>query len=271
MPVLKKNTRVKAGVVGLPAGIKDITRSDFRNEKWIQAIEGKGYRLAWSRTCQCPCVSLNDQTDQNDPNCPLCEGLGWIFFKPEAAVANPKIIGPLDEIQTKFVGDHAAIIHGIMTGISAKQNALDQMGPWMEGMSQLTVRAENKLGYYDRITALDSQIVYSQIIKRKEGTLLKTKYPVVQTNIVRDITKVYTEGSDFDVVVGDIIWKANKGPALETPIVVHYLTHPTFRVIEHPHAVRTTLSKFKIKQPLTPQGDPVDLPVQAVIRYEFLI
>jgi len=271
MPVLKKSTRVKAGVTGLPVGIKDITRADFRNDIWIRAIEGKGYRVAWSRTCQCPCKSMNDQTDQNDPNCPLCDGLGWIFFKPEAAASNPKIIGPLDEIQAKFVGTTAAVIHGIMTGISGKQNALDQFGPWQEGMGMLTVRCENKLGYYDRITLLDSRIVYSQIIKRPEGALFKTKYPVVQTNILRDINTVYVEGTDFDVVVGDITWKTGKGPAPETPVVCHYLTHPTYRVIEHPHAVRTTLTKFKVKQPLTPQGEPVDLPVQAVTRYEFLI
>lgn len=271
MPVLKKTTHIKAGVTGLPIGVKDITRADFRNDMWIRAIEGKGYRIAWSRTCQCPCKSLNDQTDQNDPNCPLCSGLGWIFFKPEAAASNPKIIGPLNEIQTKFVGNTAAVIHGIMTGISAKQNALDQMGPWMEGMAMLTVRCENKLGYYDRITCLDSRVVYSQIIKRTEGAILKTKYPVVQSNILRDINTVYTEGADFDVVVGDITWRTGRGPTPGVPLVAHYLTHPTFRIIEHPHAVRTTLTKFKIKAPLTPQGEPVDLPVQAVVRYEFLL
>jgi len=271
MPVLRKSTKVKAGVVGLPVGVKEPPRADFRLNEYIRAIEAKGYRLAWSRTCQCPCVSINDQTDQNDPNCPLCDGQGWIFFKPEAAVSNEKVIGPLDEIQTKFVGDHAAIIHGILTGISVKLNVHDQFGPWMEGTSQLTVRPENKMGYYDRVTCLDTRIVYSQIIKRPEGALFKTKYPVVQSNILRDLTHIYVEGTDFDIVVGDITWKAGKGPTVGTPVVCHYLTHPTFRVIEHPHAVRTTLDKFKIKAPLTPQGDPLDMPVQAVIRYEFLL
>ena len=271
MPVLSKSTKVKAGVVGLPTGVKDLVRADFRNEMWIQAIEAKGYRLAWSRTAQCPCKSLNDQTDQNDPNCPLCDGLGWIFFKPEGAVSNPKLIGPLDPIQTRFVGDHGAIIHGIMTGLSNQQNALDAIGPWMQGMAMVTVRAENKLGYYDRLTALDSRIVYSQILKAGETPILKTKYPVVQSNLVRSVDKVYVEGTDFDITVGDIVWKPTKAPAPTTPLVVHYLTHPTYRITEHPHMVRTTLTKFKQKAPLTPQGEPVDLPVQGVCRYEFML
>jgi hypothetical protein len=271
MPVLQKSGKVKAGVVGLPAGVKDLVRADFRNEMWVQAIEAKGYRLAWSRTAQCPCQSINDQTDQSDPNCPLCEGSGWIFFKPEGAVANTKIIGPLDAIQTRFVGDHAAIVHGIMTGLSNQQNALDPVGPWMQGMAMVTLRAENKLGYYDRITALDSRIVYSQVLKAGITATLKTKYPVVQANLVRSVAKVYVEGTDFDVVIGDIVWKTGKAPVPATQLVVHYLTHPTYRVTEHPHMVRTTLTKFKVKAPSTPQGEPIDLPVQGVLRYEFLL
>lgn len=271
MPVLKKSTNVKAGVVALPPGVKDLVRADFRNEMWIQAIEAKGYRLAWSRTAPCPCKSINEQTDQSDPNCPLCEGTGWIFFKPDGAVVNTKVIGPLDPIQTKFIGDHGAVIHGIMTGLSNQQNALDAIGPWMQGMAMVTVRAENKLGYYDRLTALDSRIVYAQTLKAGETTTLKTKYPVVQANLVRSVDRVYTEGADFDVVVGDIVWRPLLGPAPGTQLTCHYLTHPTYRITEHPHMVRTTLTKFKVKQPLTPQGEPVDLPVQGVCRYEFLL
>lgn len=268
MPTLSK----KPGVVGLPVGVKDITRADFRNELWIRAIEGKGYRLAWTQTAQCPCQSVSEQTDQADPNCSLCKGAGWLFFKPAGAVANPKIIGPLTPTQQKVVDNSGAVIHGIMTALGNAKKPWEQVGPRLEGMAMCTVRAENKLGYYDRLTCLDARVVYSQILPAGgPGTLLTTRYPVVSVNLLRTKETVYTEGGDFDVVAGDIQWRPSRGPVALTPLVCHYLCHPTYRVVEHPHSVRVTLTKFKIKDPLTPQGEPEDMPVQAMLKYEFLL
>jgi len=264
--------KVQAGTIGLPVGIKDITRADFRNEKWIQAIEAKGYRISWTRSAPCPCKPVNEQTDQPDPNCPLCKGSGWVFFKPDGAVANQKIIGPLTDIQAKLIADNGAVIHGIMTSLAGNKTQYDSIGPWLAGTAMLTVRCENKLGYYDRITCLDSRIVYAQMLTAGAPTaLVKPKYPILQTNLLRSIAKTFVEGIDFTVVVGDIQWIAGKAPAEGTILSCHYLTHPTWRIVEHPHTVRTTLTKFKEKQPLTPQGTPQDLPVQAVIKYEFLL
>ena len=52
---------------------------------------------------------------------------------------------------------------------------------------------------------------------------------------------------------------------------MHYLMHPTWLVVEYPHMIRTTPIKFKTTSPTTPQGDPNALPVQAMLRYEFLV
>lgn len=268
MPTLRR----QPGAIGFPAGQKDITRADFRNEKWIQAIESKGYRVAWTRTAQCPCKSVSEQTDQADPNCELCKGAGWLFFKPSGAVTNPKIIGPLTDVQQKVVADSGAVIHAIMTSLTNAKRPWESTGPRLEGMSMATVRAENKLGFYDRITCLDAKIVYSQLLTSGgPGTLLTTRYPVVEMNLLRTKTTTYAEGGDFALVAGDIQWQPGRGPAQGTPLVAHYLCYPTYRVIEHPHSVRVTLTKFKIKAPLTPQGEPEDLPVQAMLKYEFLL
>lgn len=268
MPTLSKTP----GAIGLPVGVKDLVRVDFRNEMWIQAIEAKGYRLAWTRTAQCPCKSVSEQTDQADPNCSICQGNGWLFFKPSGAVSNPKIIGALTPVQQKIVDNQAAVIHGIMTAIGNAKKPWEQVGPRLEGMSMCTVRAENKLGYYDRITCLDARIVYSQILSATAvGAPLVTRYPVVEINLLRSKETVYTEGGDFDLVAGDIVWRTGKAPIADTPLVCHYLCHPTWRVWEHPHAVRVTLTKFKEKTPTTPQGSPIDLPVQAMLKYEFLL
>jgi hypothetical protein len=268
MPTLSK----KPGVVGLPTGVKDLVRVDFRNEMWIQAIEAKGYRCAWTQTSQCPCKSVAEQTDQADPNCELCKGSGWLFFRPAGAVSNPKIIGKLNPVQQKVVDTQGAVIHAIMTSLGNTKRPWEDVGPRLEGMSMCTVRAENKLGFYDRLTCLDARIVYSQLLLATgPGTLQVTRYPVVSLNILRTKETVYAEGGDFDLVVGDIQWKPGRGPVLGTPLVCHYLCHPAYRVIEHPHSVRVTSTKFKEKQPTTPQGSPIDLPVQAMLKYEFLL
>jgi len=268
MPVLKK----QPGAIGLPVGIKDLVRADFRNDMWIRAIESKGYRIAWAQTAQCPCKSVADQTDQADPNCTLCKGSSWIFFRPVGAVVNPKIVGPLTPVQQRVVNDNAAIVHGIMTSLGNSKKPWEQTGPRLEGTANVTLRAENKIGFYDRITVLDALIVYSQLLKAGLPTQpLVTRYPIVSVNLLRSKSTVYAEGVDYDLVVGDIVWKTGKAPVKDTPIVCHFLCHPTYRVMEHPHSTRLTLTKFKIKQPLTPQGEPEDLPVQGLLKYEFLL
>lgn len=268
MPTLTK----KAGVIGLPSGVKDLVRADFRNEMWIQAIEAKGYRCAWTRTAQCPCKSVSEQTDQADPNCTLCKGSGWLFFKPAGAVSNPKIVGPLSEVQQRIIGDNGAVVHLIMTSLTNAKRPWESTGPRLEGMAMATGRCENKLGYYDRITCLDAKIVYSQLLSAPgPGQLMTTRYPVVEVNLLRTTTTTYSEGGDYKLVAGDVQWQPGRGPAAGTPVVCHYLCYPTYRVIEHPHSVRLTLTKFKVKAPLTPQGEPVDLPVQAMLKYEFLL
>jgi hypothetical protein len=267
MPTLSKNP----GVIGFPAGIKDKNRVDFKNNRWIQVIESKGYRVAWFQTTQCPCRSVSTQTDQADPNCTLCGGNGWIFFKPVGAVSNPKIIGALDTLQTK-ISTGGAVIHAVMTGLGNSKRPWETVGPRLEGTSQCTVRAENKLGYYDRIIGLDATLVYAQLILAGDpAALLVTRYPVVSVNLLRSKTQVYALGTDYTVVAGDIQWVTGKGPVAGTPLTCHYLCHPTYRVIEHPHTVRLTYSKFKVEKPSTPMGDPIDLPTQALLRYEWLL
>lgn len=271
MPVLTP----KAGAVGLLSGQKEAgKRVDFKPDDFSLVIETKGYRLAWSRASFCPCKPVNDQTEQPDPNCSLCEGTGWIRFLPEAAVVNPKIIGELDSLQQAIVSDNAAVIRGIMTGITNKRQPYDQVLPRLEGVMNLTVRHENKLGYYDRLVNLDSTVIYSQVLDYDGGVSTTLRYPARYINLLRSTTQTFTELSsenltgDFQLVNGVIQWESGKNPASGERLAVHYLTHPTWRVIEHPHAMRTTPVKYKTTSAV---GDAKPLPVQAVCQLEFML
>jgi hypothetical protein len=237
-----------AGVVGLPADTKEQgKRVDFRVDDFSLGIETKGYRLAWKRAAYCPCVPVNT---------PVC------------ASVDPKVIGTLDGLQAK-IATGAAVIHGIMTSIAAHDTPYDQAMRRIEGTKNCSTRAENKLGYYDQLVDLDATIVYSQILETNGTDTDTTRYPIVLANLVRSEGQVFGDPVHYSIVDGDIKWVTI--PTKGTRLGIHYLTYPHWRVVEHPHMTRHTLVKFKTTKPTTPQGDPSDLPVQAVCKLEFLL
>jgi len=274
MPTLRQKP---AGQVGLPADTKDTgKRVDFKVDDFTVALETKGYRIVWKRSMYCPCTPVNTQTEQPNPNCSLCEGSGWLMFEPSAAVTNKKVIGTLDALQTSLSLD-GAVIRGIMTGVAAHDTPYDQAIRRIEGTTNITVRAENKLGYHDQLINLDATIVYSQMVTMGSGLTMttgrgsgKVTYPIVEMNLLRSESQVYIQGTDFAITAGQVVWVDGLQPAEGTILGLHYLTYPHWRVIEHPHMTRHTLVKFKARKPTTPLGDPTDLPVQAICKLEFI-
>lgn len=264
MPTLTKSS----GIAGLPEGVKEAGRRvDFRPDDFTLAIETKGYRLAWKRSCYCPCASVNDQTEQPDPNCTLCKSTGWILFDPYIT-PDPAITGVLTDLQKIVVGT-GGVIMGIQHSIFGKDNPFDQVVRRLEGKTNISVRPENKLGYYDQLINLDTTIVYAQPAESDGNTTLKVRYPVLGMNFLRSEATVFVDGTDFQITDGDIEWLITP-PAADTKLVMHYLTYPHWRVIEHPHFTRATLRKFKTATPTLPAGNPEDLPVQALCQYDFL-
>lgn len=259
-----------AGAVGIPEGVKEAgKRVDFRPSDFALLVETKGYRIAWERAAICPCSPINEQTDQADPTCPLCGGQGWILFAPQGAVISENAIGELTAVQRSIVSD-AAVIRAVMSRFENKEQPFDTVTRHVEGTSMVTVRPENVLGYYDRLTNLDVTIIYSQLVTADEGGDIAPKYPVVGVNLLRSASQVYQEEIDYVLDAGEIVWLSGKAPAENTRMVIHYLCHPVWRIIEHPHVTRLTPVKFKTATPVTPQGDPEPLPIQGLARYEWL-
>lgn len=267
MPVLSS---LDAGIIGLPTGLKEAgKRVDFKPDDFALVIETKGYRIAWSRAAPCPCTPNNDQTDQPDPTCTLCKGQGWILFAPAGSVIDELKVGELTDVQMRIVNEGAGVVSAIMSNFVNTPEPWDYVSSRIEGTVQVTTRAENKLGYYDRIVNLDSLIVYSQILETDGTNELETKYPVVDINLLRSESTVY-DSSYYTLESGTITWVAGMEPAKGVRVVVHYLMHPVWRIVEHPHALRLSPVKFKTAKPVTPRGDPRPLPVQGIAKYEWL-
>lgn len=266
-------------VVGLPAGEKDAgQRVDFKPSKFDLLIENKGYLLAWTRASVCPCNPVTDKTDQADPNCSLCGGKGWFYFggnqSQDLSAYN------FDQIQKKIIDDSGAmVIRGIISNVMNNYDPLDRLSNWQSGTMNLTVRHENKLGLYDKIVALGPEVVYSENVVADGTDVLEAKYLITGVNQLyghvpeTDDPVIYVAGTDYERdAEGRIAWYPGKEPVASTRVALHYICHPTFLVTEHPHVVRSTLKKFKVDPAdlKTPLGDPNPLPIQALVRYDFL-
>jgi len=260
-----------APVLGIPVGTKQTgQRVDFRPTQFDLLIETKGYLLAWTRMSICPCTSGSPQSDQPDPNCTLCDGSGLLYFGSDTAQDLTDYT--FTDLQQSILDDSGAlVIRGVITNMSSKQDRIDKASNWVEGSMSLSVRAENKIGHFDRLVALDAKVVYTEHIKADGTALTKPRYPIVEMSQIRSLGTSYVLDTDYELTAsGSISWLLTP-PAEDTVLSLHYICHPTWIVVDHPHVARVTSRIFKTPTPTTPTGDAVDLPTQATVLYEFLL
>jgi hypothetical protein len=67
-----------------------------------------------------------------------------------------------------------------------------------------------------------------------------------------------------------VTWRTAHQPADGTRVAVHYVIHPTWLIVTHPHATRLTIIKKKQQVVTTPRGTPTDLPIQAAVKLDFV-
>lgn len=252
------------GVSGKPG-----PRVDFNLKRFNELVE-RSPRFVWERAMFCPCASINDQTQQPDPNCAKCKGLGWFWFGPAGYVV-PPAAGTLTPTQQAVVDRNGgAVIRAYMAQATYRQAGYDTLGTWAFGQMHVTVRPENKLGYYDRLLNLDSEIVYSQRVLAGGSSTLQLRYPAITVTSVQSSSSQYLEGVDFEVVKGDIVWLAGRAPISGTQLAAHYTCHPAWIVTNYPHVIRASTNDRKPKKPvISPAGNPQSLPIRARVELEF--
>ena len=271
---------VKGPQIGLPEGVKEQgQRVDFRDKQFDLLVETKGVRLAWARACICPCTPVNAQTKQPDPNCTLCNSTGFIWFRP-ADYEEPVAVGTLTDLQQSIVdSNEAVVIRGVVQGVDRTQEAYDVLGDWIFGSFKISVRSGNRIGYYDRLIAIDVHVGYSQIVytNQTDPTLpLTLRYPATCVNFLRSEDARYEQGTHYtlDPNSGVINWIPGQNPPADTKLAVQYLHNPHMLMIEHPHNFRQSLVTGKPianQTKISPQGNPQPLPIQGMARLEFLL
>jgi hypothetical protein len=269
-------------VTGLPPDVKGRPRADFRLAEFTRLFPTKGYRMWWSRAGICPCLN-NDQTEQPDPNCPLCKGRSYYYFLPDYAIwvapegtakdlhGNPAEVNEARD---------AVMIQAVMTGFTKNVEVFEKFGEWVFGVARATVMPENKLGYRDRLVSVDSIMSWAQIIEYDGSVVIPVtggvskrgvRYPIVDVNQFRSLAEVYRPFEDFEVTPqGEIRWLRTVRPAAGTRLTLHYVIHPVWIVLDHLNTYRDTLIQMKAKS-----DDPADqfkqLPVQAAVKLDFLV
>lgn len=218
----------------------------------------------------CPCAN-NDETDQPDPLCSKCHGIGWFYFAPvEACATDP---GELTPVQRAIIDvSDSVVIKGLTQRSLLADDPYTGHGNWRTGQLHISVRGENKLGFYDKLVNLDREICYFEVIRVGSlGTPIKLRYKAAGINTVQTVDTVYQIGREFNVTPQGVLeFDESVRPAEGERLSVHYVTHPTYLVINYPHAHRGTTTLRKRLPKMTPTGNPQVLPIQAEIRLEFV-
>lgn len=117
-------------------------RADLIKEEFDALIFQKGREVVLEKALECPCKSPS--TNQQS-TCKNCGGSGWIFINPR---------------KTRMV-------------LSAI-NIVTDYKPWSEelrGTVNVTAMVEEELSYMDKITALDGEAIYNEVLFFKKKTI----------------------------------------------------------------------------------------------------
>jgi hypothetical protein len=275
---MSKRDLIPKIITGMP-GVKANPRADFQPDMFDQLIGTKGYLMYWSRAAICPCQN-NDQTEQADPNCPLCKGRGFFYYVPDLAVKDGATVDAYGNPVLMSARGEGPAIYVVKGALTQDVQVFEKFGEWVFGTTMGTVQWQNRLGYRDRLVEKDSVMVWNQVINCDGASLIKVtgafsktglRYPVVEVIMFRSLAQEYREGRDFSLTVdGELEWISTGygPPAPGTRLSLACTIHPVWIVMEHAHTIRDTLVSFKAK---TKADEFRKLPVQSMLKLDFLV
>jgi len=181
---------------------------DLHVREFEKLIKAHGHCVTWEKATICPC-STPDGRD--NLICAKCSGQGWYYFG-----ATPTTV--------------------LLTSLSAMKafSEVGVAGDWVLGKVSVTAAAGINLGFRDRITSLDSQITFSELVIVGRDDL---RYDVLSVEMVATEAADLVEGTDYNVVNGKIIFVT---PAADTVVSVRYQAHPSWIILDALHEIRDT-------------------------------
>ena len=215
-------------------------------------IRDHGTNIRHESATLCPCYRGRLDSGQKKLNCKLCEN-GQILYNP------------ID-----------IFVYMENTDL---EKAFQQFGVWDTGTARMYSPSKTEqgddfyIGYFDRITILDSLEVYSELVERGTGDVDKLQFKAYDVEYVRTERKVYEVDIDFKITEeGNIKWVTSNQPTydLERGVgevyTIRYLRNPVYRVTEVFHENRFVLSGVRSKMKETKR-----LVQECLIKKDYLI
>lgn len=158
-----------------------------------QAIEQHGYQCYIERACKCPCKSMNSGAVLSD--CLNCAGTGWFWINRQKT--------------------------NLLCSSMANRNKYEAWTAENAGTVSISCKAEDKLGYMDKVTILELESWFSEV---KNIRISSTNVPFVFTTYepLRVFELYMFESSDvpLKLLLPDIHYTIEKNKIVFTPWVV---------------------------------------------------
>ncbi len=189
-----------------------VRRVDFNVKDFECLLEQRGQRFTWEKATKCFCARVDGTTDVD---CAACRGQGWFYF---------------DDQEVRV------LVQTLSSSEAFKHMAVH--GDWVLGKVSITSPAKHNLAFRDRITALDSQITYSELIFK--GTDETLRYPAQEIIFLGVEGTTFVEGTDYSLVNGAIVWVPASEPVDGTTVTIRYIAHPRYIILDAVHEIRDT-------------------------------
>jgi len=217
-------------------------------------LRAKGVRVHHEKAVACPNYKGNIDSGNHPVDCPFCKGQGFVYYEG-----------------------------GYFTSLF-QSNTLQRMfraeGYMDPGTALLTVpsQLEDKetfvyLHYFDKLTLVDFEDRYNELIQRSKGTTDLIRYTALAVEYLSTQNNQYEEGKDFILDGnGNVEWIVKNRPGRnELPeygdvYTISYLYRPVYRIVQILHEGRFSSQKLKLAN-LTPRR----YPQQVIIKKDFLL
>ena len=181
---------------------------EFDADSFNSFLAEIGVAVEWEKAMECPCrLSRSGATDVN---CPVCEGIRFLWEAPEKTV-----IG--------------------VQGIKATQQ-WSQFGEWNKGDMIVTIGSDSPAyvaGEFDRFIITGADFRWNTVLTKgekdrvKQGKIKKVERVIA---IINDQIQEFVEFDHYTVEGNTIVWEATAGLVDKTQYSIRYIAAPEYFV-----------------------------------------
>ena len=198
-------------------------RVDFQPDAMDDLIAQKGLDIIYESAIVCPCKA---QGGSHLPSCLNCGGSGLVYINP---------------LQTKMV----------VQSINFKEKRFVDWSEETDGTVNITTRNDVRVGHMDRITILDSNSLYSQMVHLERygndlfGYLSYDPKSVLEAYVFEGQNKALQKLNDDEFSIdGNAVKLLNKNIGIESTdgigLTIRYLHEVQYLVVSNIHDIRNT-------------------------------